>query len=240
MTAALELFAPVEVEKYELVKSDLARSKASVDALTIARREDAVRAHDGLADIKRVLLTIEETRKAQVGPLNDQVRAINATWKPLTEALSAMEAALKRKLLLWQQAERERVAREQEAARKAAEEASRREAEALAKAEAAKNSRAREAALAKARAATHALIAAREAEPMPAPTGFHTDAGTSSTRLVWAFKVTDPAQVPRDFLIVDEKAIRRAVAEGARNIPGVVIYEEEQLATRVVAGPSRF
>jgi len=230
---AIELFDPVELEKYEIVKADLVTARAHVEGLVVASQKDANRMHNGLATVKRLAAIVEETRKQQVGPLNEQVKALNGTWRPLTDALAALELIAKRKLQVWQQAERERIARAQAAARKAQAEAERREAEALAKAEAAKTSGARDKAMARAGEASQELMQARIAEPMDAPTGIKTDFGTTSTRMVWAFKVANADMVPRHFLAVDEKAIRRAVAEGARSIPGVVIYEEEQLQTRL-------
>ena len=85
----------------------------------------------------------------------------------------------------------------------------------------------------KAEAASQQLMEARLAEPMDAPKGIKTDFGTSSSKWVWRFKVTDSEQVPRQYLTVDEQAIRRAVAEGARSIAGVEIYEEEALSVRI-------
>ena len=48
----------------------------------------------------------------------------------------------------------------------------------------------------------------------------------------WAFEITDASTVPRAYLIVDEKAIRQAVRDGVRTIPGVRIYQEESLRVR--------
>jgi hypothetical protein len=60
-------------------------------------------------------------------------------------------------------------------------------------------------------------------------------AGSASTRAVWDFEVTDPDRVPREWLVVDEKAIRAAVkrkADPVREIPGVRIFPKDQLAVR--------
>jgi hypothetical protein len=48
----------------------------------------------------------------------------------------------------------------------------------------------------------------------------------SGARKVWKHEVTDAAAVPREFLVVDETAIRRAIAAGTRAIAGVKIFEE--------------
>ena len=49
---------------------------------------------------------------------------------------------------------------------------------------------------------------------------------------VWKFKVTNPSLVPREYLIVDDTLIRKAVANGSRNIPGVKIFQEDTLRIR--------
>lgn len=232
-SVALALFSAQEVERYTQVIADVDTIKRGLDRIVIRTQEDAAAAHNLLTDVKRTQLRIEETRKTQVNPLNDQVRAINALWKPKTDRLGLIETSLKNKILAFNQAERERVAREQAIARKRQEEADARVAAAAKKAEEAKTDKARGKALDQVQAATQDLLEARLAEPMDAPTGIRTELGTSSSRMQWTFEVMDPAQVPRQFLIVDDKAIRRAVAEGVRSIAGVSIFEKEVLATRV-------
>jgi len=71
-------------------------------------------------------------------------------------------------------------------------------------------------------------------EVAPAPVANTTKAtlGSAVGRMVWKFEVQDPAQVPRAYLAVDEKAIRTAVGAGVRDIPGVRIFQEEQIAGR--------
>lgn len=232
-SAALELFSEQEITHFNQYATDVDTLTRTVDKIVLRTSDDAVKVHEMLTDVKRIQLHIEKIRHDQVDPLNNQVKAINNTWRPKADKLGQLEAILKRKLLAFQQAERERIAREQAMARQKQEDAQRREREALAKAESAKNSRTRTKALEAAQAATTDLMEARLEEPMDAPTGIRTDLGTSSTRMRWTFKVNDPLAVPRQFLMVDEKAIRRAVLAGERDIPGVSIFEEELLATSV-------
>lgn len=58
--------------------------------------------------------------------------------------------------------------------------------------------------------------------------------GTSSTRLEWTYEVEDNAMdvLPRDYLMVDEKAIKAAVKAGIRQIPGVRIFEAPAVSIR--------
>ena len=65
--------------------------------------------------------------------------------------------------------------------------------------------------------------------PAPATTApqktIRADGGSVTAYTSWTFKVVDPDKVPREYLKVDETAIRAAVRLGAREIPGVDIYE---------------
>ncbi len=53
--------------------------------------------------------------------------------------------------------------------------------------------------------------------PVPLPKG---------VQLKWTFEIVDPNQVPNGYWVVDEGAIKAAIASGVRDIPGVRIYEE--------------
>jgi hypothetical protein len=55
---------------------------------------------------------------------------------------------------------------------------------------------------------------------------------TASANRFWNFRVTDPAKVPRTFLMVNEAAIKAAVAGGRREIDGVDIYQDIRTAIR--------
>lgn len=45
----------------------------------------------------------------------------------------------------------------------------------------------------------------------------------------WKFEIDDPYKVPREFCSPDEKIIRQAIANGAREIPGVRIFEDTKI-----------
>ncbi len=54
--------------------------------------------------------------------------------------------------------------------------------------------------------------------------------GNIQIRRVLTFQVTDPNKVPKNFYSVDEGAIKTAIAEGARDIPGVTLGHQNQIA----------
>lgn len=134
-----------------------------------------------------------------------------------------------------QRAAEEEARREREAAERAAAEAARAASE---------GDHAQEAVMIEAQRAAEAArlqeLVAKEHRPVvttaPAPVAqaaaIKTDGATVSAQRHWEFRVIDPSKVPSAFKVVDEKAIRQAVREGVRDIPGVEIVETERLVTR--------
>lgn len=53
-----------------------------------------------------------------------------------------------------------------------------------------------------------------------------------SIRKVWKYDIINEMQIPREYLEINHTAIRSAVAGGVREIPGVTIYQTEQLVIR--------
>lgn len=62
--------------------------------------------------------------------------------------------------------------------------------------------------------------------------GYSSAPATKGLTKRWVFEVTDPSGVPREFLQVDEKKIREAVAAGTRAISGIRIYQDESISLR--------
>lgn len=60
--------------------------------------------------------------------------------------------------------------------------------------------------------------------------GFST--AVKGTTKTWAFEITDAAQVPRQYMEINESLIRKAVQAGTRDIPGVKIFQKESLSIR--------
>lgn len=50
--------------------------------------------------------------------------------------------------------------------------------------------------------------------------------------MVWTFEVVDINAVPREYLVLDETAVRRAIQAGIREIPGLKIYQKPLLYIR--------
>src|SRR5678815_5133280 len=84
---ALVLFTPLEAERFERLTSEAATVQRRLEALVIRTNQEATTVHNDLSDLKKILVQIEDTRKAQVEPLNEQLNAINGAWRPLRDLL---------------------------------------------------------------------------------------------------------------------------------------------------------
>jgi len=233
---AIQLLEPNELAKLELFAEELDRITQAATSKPIASVQEEGRAAELIARGVIAQKELESLRRKRVDPLNTEVRTVNAIFKRITdplEALAGKGGRLERLILAFRAQERARVQRELAEAQRKQEEAARREAEALAKAEAAKSDKARQKALAEAEAASRAQTEALIQAPEPVTRGVRTDSGSVTEREVWTFEVLDAAQVPREYLVVSDAAIRKAVAAGVRQIPGVSIHTEERLTRRV-------
>jgi len=56
------------------------------------------------------------------------------------------------------------------------------------------------------------------------------------TSMTWTFEITDPAQVPEAYKVIDTQAIRKAVSSGLREIAGVAIFKKSNVVVRKKRG----
>lgn len=70
-------------------------------------------------------------------------------------------------------------------------------------------------------------------EAPSAPVHIRGDFGsTQYTKEAWDFEIMDPLAIPFDYLMPDEAAIRRAIARGVRDIPGLRIFEDPKFVIK--------
>lgn len=230
---------------------------AAAESRQIVTAADYEAAGTELQVIKGKAREIDEARKALVKPIDDARKAVQNFFAPPLEWLAKAEAVLKRKLVDYQN-EQERIRREEQAKAEAAArrererlEAAAREAERKAREKAAEERRAAEEAAAAGRAAEAAKLQARAAatESKAAEKAEQLEQQAAAvvapviqreapkvagikTREVWLFEITDPAAVPREYLMVDESKIRKVVnaLKGDTQIGGVRVYADKSLA----------
>jgi hypothetical protein len=56
-----------------------------------------------------------------------------------------------------------------------------------------------------------------------------TGKGKATAAKKWVHSIIDSALVPREYLTVDEKAVKEAIKNGIREIPGIQIYQDEDI-----------
>lgn len=242
------IVAKVRSEASELV----AKAKATV-VCDEQSAEAAIAVIDALSTRAKEVDKFYRTLK---DPIVKAGKECDAAFRPILDALDESSRVLKRSLAAWREQvrleqerrereEQARIERERRAAEEARAKAEREAMEAAKVAAEAENSGNLEDQLAaeelrieseeKARAASEAVEAASNAAPIVAPPPasvasqtMRTASGASVTlRKRWAFDVVDASAIPREFLVVDEVAIRRAITGGRRDIPGLRIYQTE-------------
>lgn len=223
-----------ENERAAALKAEIATlDKSASTLLVITTDEQAVEAGNLLTVVRNRRKALDDERDSWVRPLNEQVKRFNALFKPGIDACDAILTKIRKALGVFQDAKDRAAKAEQDRldaeARKRQEEADAKQREADAKRAQGDRVGAR-AAQAQATAAAADAGAASVASAHAAPTKLSTSTGgTVKAAKVWTFEVTDPAAVPREFLTIDQTKIRDAVRTGAREIPGVRIFQETRI-----------
>jgi|LSQX01.2.fsa_nt_gb hypothetical protein len=219
MTQALAL-APYQDDPEVVEVVTQARTIAD-EAFELAIVDEATnnRALNMLATARKYTKSIDALKKRWLDPLNDQIKLIRADFDRMAAPAKEADQILARKTADYRSKVQEAARKEQERLRLLAE---RRQEKAAARAE------------------------ARGVEPPPVMPIIPTVAAPAKTIQVEGAKVTfrkqthfevvDPAQVPREYLSVDEKkvgaAVRAGIATPDNPIPGVRIWITEEAAVR--------
>lgn len=227
-----------QLAQFDKLKAEVIVFVEPIKAIAVTSQETADLALNTCKDVKALQKKVEERRKELVGPLNEQVKRINAYAKELTAPLDKAEVHLKGHLAKWEiELEKVRQAdlrKAEEERKKALEEAESRKAsqndeedfEAMFMSD---DERKRQQIIAqveqqRVESEIHSQHKSNVAHIMQTK--------VPGARRVWTFEVEDAGKVPREFLCVDEKKIREAIRSGAREIPGVRIFQDLSVAVR--------
>ncbi|MBS3928035.1 MAG: hypothetical protein KGZ65_06185 [Sphingomonadales bacterium] len=256
-TAAAAPPPPAQVEIVEPQKLEHERAERAVTinpyieaahTMEIATEADATEAAECIGDLTRFAKEAEARRKELKAPIIKWGKEIDAYFKAIIQPLTDARAVLEPKILDYRakvqaeidaenariEAERQRQQElEDERQRKIAAEA----AQQLAEAEASGNEAAAKVAERNLAVAAEVKTVAPAVEPLKQASTIKADNGASaSVRKTWKHTITDPMQVPREYLIVDEKAIAKVIRQHSDpsqlEIPGVKIEQVQSLAVR--------
>lgn len=208
--------APPLAERLEIDYAALAGQVKEAAALVpdalapIATEEDAggyTETAKALRDLVGTTGTVEKARKAEKDQILKDGRTIDgffaAMAEPAKKALDRVLGEINRYQRAKLEAERKAAQEREEAERKAA------------------------ALFDEALPAPTAPVVVKEAARV---TSFSGAKATASTK--WVHRVVDHTKVPRQYMMVNDAAIKAAIAGGARAIDGVEIYEEVRTAIR--------
>ncbi len=189
-----------------------------------------------LRKIKAKSKELTETRMSLTRPIEESKKKIIALFKKPLDYLIEAEGLVKKAMVGWQtkQEELRRMEEERLAAiqRKEAEKLRQQAEKEAARAESLKTDKAKANAAAKA----EELKAQAEATVAIAPVveSKVEEISGISTRKNWKFKIIDANQIPREYMIPDEKYIGQIVrvSKGQKAIPGIEIYSEDVISSR--------
>lgn len=184
----------------ELIETQVDKADAAADLLTVNSQESYDEAAQILVKVKSVGKLLKDRKELITKPLNEALKSARALFAPFEARQAAAEEVIKRKMLTY------RAAVEAEN-RKREEQLRRREEKGTMRPE---------------------TIAAKREELQPVARG-----AKEVVRKIRKMRVVNSARVPAKYLIIDEVALRRdALAIGGLGevIPGIEVYEEENLA----------
>jgi hypothetical protein len=212
----MELASAVELEQRALSVPEQARE------LEVRDGESYVRGGELLLTIKELARAIAETFDPIIAKAHAAHREAIAQKQKFTGPLAEAEAALKRKLADFD-VEQERLRRVREAELEAAASRARDDATIA------------EAAALEAAGETVAATEVLAAPTFDAPIVLQKETpkiSGISTRENWKFCIVNEAQVPREYLKIDEAKIGGVVRalKGSTKIPGVEVYRETTIA----------
>ena len=210
-----------------------------INAMVVDNKNNYGMAGDLLKAIKNRRKETEQHRKELVAPLNDRVKAINGSIKPLTDGLDRLISLLSNKMksFIEIEARRERELAEIEQKRLIKE--ARKQAEqvaALFEDEIIFGDVETATEMAERRDEIISNIENRIEKDVEKAGKIDLKVksfnSTTSVRKSWKFDITDTAQIPREYLVPDLQKIREAVKNGERYIAGVNIFEDISIASR--------
>lgn len=197
----------------------------SMEFVSVIQNEDELnQAVEMLGDIKKKMKEIEKTRKEFTAPLLEHKKVIDNKFKNIKDPLEKNEKILK-KIILDYQKKKEEEALEQLKLQQEAQAKAQAEADKQAMAEAAERG---------------CMTGPPPSVPVPGTETaieepkqtVRTGATTASFKKVWKFEITDPTLIPGKYWMINEKQINEDIRKGTREIPGVKIFQENQLAVR--------
>jgi len=215
----------------EPVEIDARKKIEQINNMPVANRVDCDKATEWLKAVTIVRKDFEKVQKEKIAPFKAEIDGIKDMFKKPLELLTEAETIARDKINAYLAEER----RIKEAEARKIEEQRRKEAEKelkkLDRQDAKADGKYDEATA----QAIHDSIADKKAEILAKATEsveINQSNDTSSVRMIWDFEVVDLSKVPVEYLMINEKAVREAIRNGAREIEGVKIFQKPVVAIK--------
>lgn len=191
----------VTTQEMTKLKQATTRVHNRASSLNIVSKDDLEMATDVLSNIKNGLKTLKDRKEAITKPINEALKSVRSLFAPLEDQLTVAERIIKAKMVDYQN----------EVTRKAEEEA----AKVMEQADKGEINYSE---------ATNQISALESV-----PNKVEGKKGAIQYRTNRVVYVTNPAELPREYLTPDMVAIRRDALAG-QTIPGVEVREEKTVA----------
>lgn len=192
-------------------------------AIEVATNDGYVAAGEFVKRCRAALKTIDDTFDPIIKKQNESIKTARDQKKKLAEPIQSAAATVERRMIEFRAAqEAERIAEQRRLAEQA-----RKDQEAAAIASAI------EAEAAGDRASADEILSAPVAPPVVVLRKTTPKIEGQSFRKIWKFKVTNPAAIPREYLMVDEVKLGQyaRMAKATAQMPGVHFYSEDSMAS---------
>lgn len=194
---------------------------AMAERAVIDNEEALSRATDLAGIIKAQNKKADEAEKSLTSPLKKHIDWIRAQFNPTKELRDKADTAIRAKMKTYMIARDARLAKEAEEQKRIAEEA------ALAAASALEQSGNAEAANMLIESAASLPTAPVKAVPARGSLGASASSGKR-----WTYEVTDFSKLPDEYKEIAAGAVRKAINNGERDIPGLRIFQDVSLTIR--------
>lgn len=233
-TESITIVARVKAALLARYEEALGRARTKAAELAVVDSPETLARCTALAlQASEASSALEKLSTETVRPLFEEEKRIRARHRPLIDAFKLLHAELTQRGGKYALAEKKRQDEERARAERELLEQQRRERAAQV---AATSPTATDAERAAAEATAAEAFVARQAIVVPPapgrPVGSTTSQGSLLAEEVHDFELDDLSLVPREYLMLDEKAVRAALDRGIRTIPGLRVFPTIATGTR--------
>lgn len=204
---------PEQEDQLTVVRKDFADVQKAAAALQIVDDASKAIGNESVSLLKKIIAAAEQSRKAKLAPYKEKTDNINAQYKAFSDPANALLSSLSKKLIAYDRKVREEAARIEAENQRRIEEAQRKQAALAKKAE-------------KKGEEPPPLVPVHIQEVPVISKSSATTFGAVTIKECWTWEVVNEAEVPRQYLTLDQAKITRLVKAGERTIPGIRIFDK--------------